>query len=258
MNVEHLDQYRNFFQKERDSVVDFMEYHKKLHDNKSLDYNMNIIDTPESRKYKVQQIPNKGDIVLKGIIRTLNNLKRISLYDYQLNFVKVVIPTLFKYIYRDEWREKREEILFRHGMADTYDEVFFTSPRRMGKTITLAYTCMAIMVNVHKDYHRDFDIAVFATGIDASKRFIDECELGWKNLDKNSEFYFQRTATQIKITRKSDPGDIRIMNAYCGSGPVRYTTFSIVVVDARLLLIIVISTGKAFFITKFQIVIFFS
>ena len=41
--------------------------------------------------------------------------------------------------------------------------------------MTLAYTCMAIMVNVDKDHHRPFDIAVFATTKDASKRFIDEC-----------------------------------------------------------------------------------
>jgi len=223
LSIEKLEEQRLFFQKGKGKVLNFLKYHRSIYKEISLDYVMENINTPNSRKHKLMKIPNKGDLVIRRIIRTITNLKGISLYDYQLDFVKVVLPTLFKYIYRDEWNKDRVDILARHGMKDIYDEVFFNSARRMGKTITLAYTCLSVMVNVEKDFHRPYTIAVFATTKDASKRFVDECELGWKNIDKNNEFYYERKASEIKITKKNDQSDVRVMTSYCGSGPVSIT-----------------------------------
>ncbi len=224
-SVDEKEKLRHFFQRDVGRVrktLDFLKYHRSYLYDLDRRYSMNIIDTPNSRKFLIDSIQNRGDNVIKGIIKTITSLKGIELYAYQLDFVKVIIPTLFKYIYKGEWKHKREEILKRHGMDDVYDEVFFTSPRRMGKTITLAYSCLSIISNFLKDPNRPLRIAVFATGMDASKRFIDECELGWRNINVKNEFYYERTANEIKITKKSDPSDIRFITAFCGSGPVSF------------------------------------
>jgi len=218
--VERAENYRQFFQKDRKKTLDFYKYHESFLKDRTKDYVYRNVDTPTSRLYLLKDIPNRGDKVVEGIIRTTTNLRGIELYPYQLDFVKVIVPTLFKYIYKNEWNTKRREILERHGMDEVYDEVFFTSPRRMGKTITLGYTCLAIATNMIKDPLRPFDIAVFATTKDASKRFIDECDLGWRNIDINHKFYFDKTASQITLTNKRDQDDIRIIKAFCGSGPV--------------------------------------
>jgi hypothetical protein len=231
-DIERAEELRQFFQKGREQTLDFENYHGQFYREKIKDYNYRNVDTPTSRMYLLKEIPNKGDVVVNGIIRTITNLRSIELYPYQLDFVKVIIPTLFKYIYKNEWNTKRREILARHGMKEIYDEVFFISPRRMGKTITLGYTCLAIAVNMTKDQIRPFDIAVFATTRDASRRFIEECGLGWKNIDINHKFYIDQTASQITLTNKRDPTDIRYIKSFAGSGVVsifflkKFTTFN--------------------------------
>jgi hypothetical protein len=224
-DIERAERLRQFFQKDRKRTLDFDNYHRQFYSEKFKDYNYRNVDTPTSRMYLLKEIPNKGDTVVNGIIRTITNLRSIELYPYQLDFVKVIIPTLFKYIYKDEWNTNRREILARHGMKEVYDEVFFISPRRMGKTITLGYTCLSIAANMIKDPIRPFDIAVFATTRDASKRFIDECALGWKNIDINYKFYFEKTASQITLTNKKNPTDIRYIKSFAGSGVVSIFLF---------------------------------
>jgi len=197
-------------------------YHKEFLNNLRKEYVMRNIDTQESKKYLMKNDKDEADAVVENIIKTITNIKGITLYTYQLNFVKVIIPTLFKKIYRKVWKQKRNEILEEHGMDDVYDEVCFRSPRRMGKTITLAYTALSIVTNMTKMEHRPFRCAVFATTKDASIRFIDECELGWNNIDTAKNFIYSRRATKIKIIRKNDPSDVREIEAYCGSGCVSY------------------------------------
>jgi len=211
---------RQYFQIHQKRAVDYYNLHKDSYHGKLKDFNLTNIDTPESRIYQKRKKTKEGDAVIKGIIKTVTNLKNITLYSYQLDFIKVIIPTLFKQIYREEWKHDRQRILESHGMESTYEEVFFTSPRRMGKTITLGYACLAILVNVKKKLGRPYKIAVFATTKDASIRFIDECEMGWKNLDLADKYHFDRTATKITITNKDDPTDVREMIAFCGRGPV--------------------------------------
>lgn len=206
-------------------LIDFKNYHESRIDEKGHKIRMETFFSHESELYHKKQAPNQGDEIYKGIMTTLTHLKKISLYGYQLDFCKLCMPPLFKYIYKNEWQHNRENILKRHGMTDVYDEVLFTSPRRMGKTITLAFYCLAVAVNVKKDPYRPFVIAVFATTKDASKRFVDECEIGWGQIDKNDDFYMYKKASQIILVNKKDFSDIRHIIAYCGSGTVSFTFF---------------------------------
>lgn len=181
------------------------------------------IVTEKSLSYRRKQQPFEGDNVIKSIIFTLTNLKTISLYSFQLDFLKLVIPTLFKSIY-PEWREKSNFILKRNGMmpGTGYDEMFFRAARRMGKTLTLAFFALAVMISVIKHVTRDYKIAVFSATARNSKMFIDECANSWKELPDSitSKFKFERTSEFIRLTKKNNPKDIRMMQSYIGQGPV--------------------------------------
>ena len=202
----------------------FYKYHNEYTKFKKKDYLMRIIESTESKKYRLRDLPNEGDEVVKGIIRTLTHLKKITLYGYQLDFAKLVVPTFFKHIYRKDWTNHRDEILDRHGYDEIYDEIFFRAARRTGKTLTLAVIVDALAANVTKNDYRPFIIAVFAVTQPASKRFIDECELAWANIDIRYKYYMTRTSDRIILRNKNDPRDIRIIICYC-SASVSYLYF---------------------------------
>jgi len=192
-------------------------YHKKRHQ-----YAMSTIDTVESHIYKLKRRPFEGDDVYRGILYTVTHLRDITLYNFQLDFIKTILPPLFKYIYRNEWKEQSGEILRRHNYKSVYDEVFFRAERRMGKTLTLSFFCLSVVANVTKERQRAFKVAVFAVTEPNAKMFIDECENNWKQLPNSirGQFHFVRTSIRITLTRKSDISDVRIIQAYIGNGPV--------------------------------------
>ena len=200
--------------------IDFSQIHSNWYDKCKKDQSMILLDTDESRKYRSRRIPNEGDMILENIIHTCTNMDNFSLYPYQQDFIKTCLVPLFKFIYRGEWNKNRKQILQRNNVIGVYSEVLFKSPRRMGKTITLAIFCIAVASNINKDPTRPYHIAVFATTQDASKRFIDECEIYWNLIDKRHEFKFDRRAYMIIITNLKDQNDQRFIIAYCGSGAV--------------------------------------
>lgn len=197
--------------------------HKKRRD---AHYYNNTAITENAIAYRKKRKPMEGDDVIKGILYTLTNLKTIHLYDFQLDFLKIVMITLLKWIYRAEWDVKANKVLKRNGLkrGTGYDEVFFTAARRMGKTLTLSFFCLATMLNVIKHEPRDYRIAIFSVSLESAKMFLSECINSWKELPPliKNKFKIDITATQIKITRISNPEDVRVMKSYVGSGEVSF------------------------------------
>jgi len=206
-------------------VRDFRAYHHNFIQEKRKYYLARTTSDKSAKEYlaKKYKISN-GDQVIRGIIQTLTNLKHIRLYDYQLDFIKIALPTIFKYIYRNEWMTNKPEILKKHKIEQgkEYDEMFFVSARRMGKTLVVAQLSLALCVNIKKNPLRPFTIAVFASTKDSAKRFISECVIGWKNIDKANNFYFHPTSEFIIMVNKNDMDDIRIIQCFCGRGSVSF------------------------------------
>jgi len=206
------------------SIRRFGNWHQNYYHKMRQLYAMTSVDTLESRIYHAKRRPFEGDEVYRGILYTVTNLRDIKLYNYQLNFIKTILPPLFKYLYRNEWKEQSQEILRRHNYKTVYDEVFFRAERRMGKTLTLSFFCLSVVANVTKERQRAFKVAVFAVTEPNAKMFIDECENNWKQLPISirGQFDFVRTSIRITLTRKTDSNDVRIIQAYIGNGPVSF------------------------------------
>jgi len=215
-----------FFFDQDDKYANHKYYHNQYYEDVDDNYMRNIFDNSRFELDNNDLSKNNNtDEIVEGIVRTVTNLKSMNLYSYQLDFIKLCIPTLFKYIFRNRWNKERDKILKTYGFTGIYDEMFFVSPRRMGKTLSLAIFCISVIVNIAKDEMRPFLIAVFATTLDSAKRFIDECEFNWKQIDKKDKYHFSRKAFEINIINKSDPTDKRRIVAFCGSGHVSFSLF---------------------------------
>jgi len=167
----------------------------------------------------------EADRVYRNIIDTITNLSSITLYEYQLNMARLAEATLMQYIYRKVWARKKQEILDNHGFTDVEDTLLVHAPRRAGKTLTLAVWVLSVATNVEKDEVRNFRIAVFATGEDAAVLFLEECKTQWKQINRKHKFHMHSKRMAIYLISKEDPTDIRIIQAYCGTGDVRIFTF---------------------------------
>lgn len=196
-------------------MIDYDYMHKQRRRTLKEIYKHNVISSPEARIYKETQKSKNGDKVIQGILESLSNLKGFRLYTYQLQFIKVCIPVLLKYIYRDIWNTDREDILKRNNFDRVYPEVFFRSPRRMGKTITLAFFCLAVVSNILYDPRRPYQISVFATTKDASSRFINECIIGWPKTNRYSDFNYDASASKFEITSYENAKDLRRIVSFC-------------------------------------------
>ncbi|MHA1681449.1 MAG: hypothetical protein ACTSUE_10595 [Promethearchaeota archaeon] len=203
----------------------FNSYHRLFMKSCTMRYAAHVFDDSQYQKHLKQNPTLDGDEVVRKIITTLTSLRYIFLYPFQLDTLKLILPTIYPYIYRKSWNEHQSMILKNHKMSKIYEEVFFRAPRRFGKTLTLAIYCLAVLVNVQKDRERPFHIAVFAITSDASKRFIEECAIQWAQIDRRNDYEFYRTAEKIMIIKKSDSSDRRVISSFCGSGGVRSPFF---------------------------------
>ena len=202
-------------EEEYKEMVDYGYIHLQRRKTLKKRYKCNILSSTESRIFKESEKSKNGDKVIEGIMETLSNLKGFRLYTYQLQFIKVCIPVLLKYIYRDIWNTDREDILKRNNIDRIYPEVFFRSPRRMGKTITLAFFCLAVISNILYDPRAPYKISVFATTKDASSRFINECIIGWPKTNKTKLFGNTANAFNFTIHNHSNILDDRKIKAFC-------------------------------------------
>jgi len=197
-------------------VVSYKGFHKRNHYNLKKSH----FDLKNNKNRSIDDLVEDGHKTIENIRETINTLKTIDLYNYQRDFIRICMVTLMYYIYKKVWSRKMVEIMDHFGLTKIFYEVLFVAPRRMGKTLTLAIFCMSVIINVAKNELRPFSIAVFATTKDAAKRFIDECDTHWSQLNKSGKFEYTRTAFSIVIESKNDSSDKREIIAYCGSGNV--------------------------------------
>jgi len=163
----------------------------------------------------------RGDNVVQSIIWSLTTLKNFKLHPYQLHFCQVAVTTMMYHFYRDVWNTQKDAIFKRHHMAVEESSFFLRAPRRMGKTITLAIFCMCIITNVVNDPVTPFTINVFAVSKSSATMFLSACANYWYRINKSSEFNIVVHQNCIRVTRISDPSDVRYVLAFC-SGDVCY------------------------------------
>ena len=157
----------------------------------------------------------EGHRVIIGIIHTLTNLRANDLYENQMDMAKLAIPTTFKYVYGEVYLRRKAEILKAHCMTDSEDCLCVFAQRRAGKTRTIALFVLAVATNVRKNLLRPFRAAIFALNQEASKRFIKDMTKAWHQINMQDKFHFEGSSFRMKLTSKTDPTDVRTIEAFC-------------------------------------------
>lgn len=111
---------------------------------------------------------SRGDQLLDAIRKTLNNLGYTRSQFQQLfheHFMMAILPLL----YGIEWSANCERVFREFGIDRIRPEVLVQTPRRFGKTMSIALFCTAVLLNVP-----DLRICIFSTGKRASGSLMAE------------------------------------------------------------------------------------
>lgn len=200
---------------------DNIRKHKDLLSRIDGEYKRNVVANENSIYERNKDKDSSGDQIFKKIVEIITGGENIQLYDYQLQFVKMCTVPLLPLIYGNQWKKNRSEILKKHGITKWYEEIFFVSSRRMGKTLTSAFFAIACALSIPSDGYRPLKIAVFANTLQASQAFIKETSLVLDDLKKKSDdFKIIINSLEIIIINNKNPRDRREIKCFCGRGDV--------------------------------------
>jgi len=108
-----------------------------------------------------------GDKRLRGVRWTLNNLG-ISRSEDQLTFHNAFVHATLRQIYADSWAEHSVRVMEQEQITKIRSEVLIMTPRRWGKTWSVAMFVTALLLNVP-----GIKIACFSTGKRASGSLME-------------------------------------------------------------------------------------
>jgi len=206
------------------TFVSWKEWHCQFYNKKYEEQNNHLIESIASNVYIQSQNESKGISFVRRMVYTMNNLRDFDLYDYQLDVIKMFLPTQVEKIYGKRYTLDKKSVLKEQGYSQDYNEMLFTAARRFGKTFVLALFAIAIMCNTTKTPGESYKVAVFATSDSNAKLFIKECNRQWKQLPADIRERYTKTenATSIRLVNENDPEDVREMTSFPGSGTVRF------------------------------------
>lgn len=105
---------------------------------------------------------NQGDIRAANVLKRLNNLGYVRSKD-QMWFHQAFFQACLPKIYGKEWENSSMRVMEAYGITDIRYEVMAMTPRRWGKTVSVAMFVAALLLDVP-----GLTIAVFSTGKRAS------------------------------------------------------------------------------------------
>lgn len=197
------------------------DYHENYQDYLLEEMKFKFLDDEEDEiKKRLLDKKNRGQKIFKNIVKTLTDTDNIHLLPYQIKFVEECINSSVAKIYGSEWEKNKKKILEKHGIKEFHPEVFWTSGRRMGKTLSLSMLVCTLAMCVPSDCVHPLKIAVFSINRDASYRFIDECNSALRCLKGLGNFIIEKTKGRIRFINIENPDDVREIEGFCGKGNV--------------------------------------
>jgi len=169
-------------------------------------------------KYQVRKYT--GDEVLRQLEETLDNFG-VERHDHQINFHEKFKLSALPKIYEHEWDDDADRILQRLGNPEVRQETLVVTPRRFGKTWSVAMFCAAFLYCVPK-----CTISVFSTGQRMARKLMVLCCRMFLRLKGSVEMIKKggkKTQEQIEVRGNADVDDIRTLCCYPGT--VKVSTF---------------------------------
>jgi hypothetical protein len=110
-----------------------------------------------------------GDLRLRRLLTMLDSVKDFVRSDHQREFHDSMTQACLPHIYGESWEANRTRVLDMMGITRIQHEVLIMTPRRWGKTISVAMFVTCLML-----CRPGIKIAIFSTGKRASGSLMDE------------------------------------------------------------------------------------
>ncbi len=156
-----------------------------------------------------------GDKRLAGVRHTLNNLG-ISRSEDQVNFHQAFIHATLQQIYGESWPEHSVRVMEQEKIEKLNTEVLVMTPRRWGKTWSVAMYVTALLLNVP-----GIRIACFSTGKRASGSLMEIVGSMISKVDGGYQRIIRRTQEHLYLASvplaEGQSGNSSAARALCDS-----------------------------------------
>jgi phage terminase large subunit-like protein len=164
-----------------------------------------------------------GDAQVAKLLRTLDGLG-YERTPTQKSFHREFLGACLQSVYGADFTRFRDRILAENGLESAHTEVLVCTPRRFGKTTSVALFCAAMLLSVDEAW-----ISVFSTGQRASSSLLDLAHKMIIALPGGKARIAKKNQEQLFVTPPDDPtGPVRRLFSYPSSvsgacsSPARY------------------------------------
>lgn len=146
------------------------------------------------------------------IKRTLDSFG-LERSETQREFHDMMICACALLIFKEDLDDELDDLLQEYGITELQAEAMFITPRRWGKTYSVAMFVVAIALGIEATDH-PFEISIFSTGRRASQKLLEliyafVCKIGGMK-----EMVIKHTVETIWFQGPNGPGDIRKISSY--------------------------------------------
>jgi hypothetical protein len=194
------------------ATADHATRHQAYYEDLMHRQRLNLIDDSEREIEKQKNVEMPGTKIYKRIVKTITGTKNIKLLPYQLRLVEMCLVPALPGIYGDDYHRFKDEILQEHGVSEPYNEVFFLSSRRMGKTLTLSMLACTLAMSIPWDGTHPMRLCVFSVTGPSAEQFIKECVSSLKCLNHTDDFEITIKATEVKASETRETMSIVASN----------------------------------------------
>jgi hypothetical protein len=131
----------------------------------------------------------------------------------QREFHDVMICACAQQIFRDDLDEELDDLLQEYGITELQTEAMFITPRRWGKTYSVAMFVVAIALGIEA-FQQPFDISIFSTGRRASQKLLELIYAFICKIAGMKEMIIKHTVETIWLQGPNGDGDVRKISSF--------------------------------------------
>ena len=148
-----------------------------------------------------------------GVIKRTLDSFGLERSETQREFHDMMICACALLIFKDDLDDELDDLLQEYGITELQAEAMFITPRRWGKTYSVAMFVVAIALGIEAADH-PFEISIFSTGRRASQKLLElifafVCKIGGMK-----EMIVKHTVETIWLQGPNGPSDIRKISSY--------------------------------------------
>jgi hypothetical protein len=159
-----------------------------------------------------------GDVILNRLTQCLDEFDMMR-FPHQIEFHANFLETILPFIYGNDWRECRKRVLASLGLTKVRQECLVISPRRWGKTVSVAMFVAALLLCVP-----NVEVAIFSTGRRTAGKLMNLIIRMFLRHPLADKYHF-KTHNQETVIMVGPDGGERALSCYPGSVKVTFQAY---------------------------------